>query len=101
MGSTTLFHVCSECARKSPYRPLREPGTIVEGAAGRPGPVRTYENAWLSCQACGASDARPGYLRVCATCSRFLLLDHCEETWPPPAYHCPRNIKAARARGEL
>jgi hypothetical protein len=85
MGTTSTVHVCTECAAKSPHPPLREPGT---GALA--GPVRTYEHDTLRCSQCGISDAATGYVRTCTACSRFYLLDHCDEAWPPPTWFCPR-----------
>ena len=93
MGDTSTTALCEPCARKSGFYPLREPG---DGSrcpdTGRllAGPVVTRESAYGSCANCGEGDTRPGYLRTCAACSRWYLLDHCEEAWPPPAWFCPR-----------
>jgi hypothetical protein len=93
LGSTSTVHVCTECVRKSHLPPLREPGDgsrDPESGLLLAGPVKTYEHPDLRCQNCGAGDAAVGYLRTCAACSRFYLLDHCEAAWPPPPYFCPR-----------
>lgn len=90
LGDAPTWHVCTECARKLSYPPLREPPTYSPDGTILVGAVRTYESDTARCQECGASNAAIGYLRCCAHCKRSYLLDHAWFVWPPPAWFCPR-----------
>jgi len=102
LGNTSPVLACGACARSSTLPPLRHPGTgerDSESGLLLAGPPVVRESGSVRCDLCGVSDACVGYLRACAHCSRFALLDHAGKDWPLPAWFCSRPDcrKAERA----